>query len=74
VAVTRIVTNMRAREVSFVQRPANPEARLLAVPLPNDAIAEKFGPEAFRPGASLSCDRCLSGCRGFEDPDLGTED
>jgi hypothetical protein len=67
VSVTKIVTKMRGREVSFVRRPASPEARLLAIPLSNEAITEKFGPEAFKPGASLSCDLCLGGCWGFEE-------
>jgi hypothetical protein len=67
-----IVTDLEGLEVSLVGRPANPEARLLSIPVSMERLAEEFGP-AFTAGMPVRCDRCLGDCWGFaqipnEDP------
>jgi hypothetical protein len=73
VSMTRIVTEMRAREVSFVRRPAGVETRLLEISVDTGELQQHLGP-AWKPGMPVSCDRCLGGiaaCQGFDefDPD-----
>jgi hypothetical protein len=54
-------------EVSFVGRPAQPDARITRVSLPLSELRERFG-EDFEPGRSLPCNRCLSACGGVTRP------
>ena len=61
-----IVTDLQGLEVSLVRRPANPEARLLALPVETQRLAEALGP-AFKLGVPVSCDRCLGQCWGFDE-------
>jgi hypothetical protein len=57
----------KIREISLVRRPAMPEARLTAVPISTQDLADFLGPE-FKVGMPVSCDQCLSECPGIEDP------
>jgi hypothetical protein len=64
VTVSQIVTNMKAREVSLVSRPAGVTTRLTELPLSSDELRAKFGPD-FEVGMPVSCDLCLGSCWGF---------
>lgn len=65
VRVIGIVRNVReAREISFVARPAQPEARPAALPVDTQDLSASLGPD-FRPGTPVSCDMCLTPCRGI---------
>jgi hypothetical protein len=66
--VISIVKNVdNVREISLVRRPANPEARMTELPETSSSeFAKKFGPR-FKPGMTLSCDRCLGECQGFDE-------
>ena len=74
VSVAACVTRMRGREVSWVRRPANPEARLSAIPVRTETLIERFGP-AFEVGQPVRCDKCLGSCWGFvefpDEPSVG---
>jgi hypothetical protein len=66
--VVSIVKEVDAiREISWVRQPADPEARLTAMPISTEALAEALGPE-FELGMPLNCDKCLTPCSGIEDP------
>jgi hypothetical protein len=65
VSIIRHVDTLR--EISFVRRPAQPEARLLELPVSSTALQNNFGPK-FEIGMPVSCDFCLGDCAGFEDP------
>jgi hypothetical protein len=66
VGVVAIIREVRELvEVSIVDRPANPEARLTSLPVDNADLRASLGPN-FLPGMPVSCDRCLSHCSGFE--------
>jgi hypothetical protein len=70
-AMTRIVTQMRLREVSMVSRPAGVETRLTEIPVDTDGLQQHLG-SAWKPGMPVSCDRCLGGldsCLGFTEFD-----
>jgi hypothetical protein len=56
------------REVSLVSRPAQPEARLLSVSVPTEALRRALGSK-FRVGMDVSCDQCLGDCWGFSELD-----
>jgi hypothetical protein len=77
VGVARLITQAELREVSWVDRPAQPEARLTALPIDNGNLQYAFGPK-FAIGMPLSCDFCLNACDGIEEPfrdlTLSTED
>jgi hypothetical protein len=64
--VVSIVESGKLREISFVPRPANPEARLTRIPVPTEDLAEALGPSFMR-GITVSCDKCLGPCPGFSD-------
>jgi hypothetical protein len=66
---TSIVTDIQGLEVSIVRSPAQPEARLLALPVDKDALIRGLGPK-FDYGMPVSCDRCLEPCHGFVETDL----
>ena len=61
-----MITDIQAREVSIVRRPAQPEARLLGIPVSSNDLAQTLG-AGFRPGIEVSCDKCLEDCPGFEE-------
>lgn len=64
VSVVAIITEMELEEVSFVHKPAHPEARIHAVGIPASELRASLGP-GFEPGMDVSCDRCLSSCGGL---------
>lgn len=64
-SVVSIITDIQAQEVSIVRRPAQPEARLLGIPVSSDDLANALG--GFQPGIEVSCDKCLEDCPGFEE-------
>ena len=66
VAVYAMVTRMQGRKASWVSRPADPEARMLAIPVSPEVLRERFGP-SFKLGTPVSCDKCLGDCWGFDE-------
>jgi hypothetical protein len=69
-----LITEGTLREVSFVSRPKQPDARLTAVPFDTAALREALGP-GFRPGVHVSCSACLMECPGFDElPSARPED
>lgn len=64
----RVIAEVRQiLEVSMVGRPAQPDARLMAVSLGVKQFRERFG-AGFVPGAHVNCDRCLYPCDGVSRP------
>lgn len=74
VTLTKLITDMDVREVSFVSRPAGVTTRLLGIPVDNADLIEALGPD-FEVGMPVSCDKCLNGCWGFNefDPEASRE-
>lgn len=62
----RVIEEAELLEVSLVDRPSMPDARILSMSIPNSELRKVLGPK-FRPGVPLSCDRCLSACGGVND-------
>lgn len=62
--VIAVVTEGEIREVSIVNRPANPEARLTDVSVSVADLATGLDSH-FIPGVTVSCDKCLGDCPGF---------
>jgi hypothetical protein len=54
------------REASVVSRPANPEARLVGLPIDSQRLVSFLG-HGFQIGMPLSCDTCLEECGGFDE-------
>jgi hypothetical protein len=63
----RIIKRLDLMEVSFVGRPAQPDARVTSVSIDTADMHRRLGPE-FRPGMSILCDKCLSPCSGLARP------
>jgi hypothetical protein len=68
-----VVTEMEALEVSLVRKPANPEARLLALPVDVASLSRGLGPD-FKVGMPVSCEKCLQACGGFDQVDVEHRD
>ena len=70
VSVVGIIKEMDLVEVSFVPKPAQPEARIMEMTIPVPELIEALG-DTFVPGDEVSCDRCLRECGGLtkHDPD-----
>jgi hypothetical protein len=64
VPVVGIIKEMDLVEVSFVPKPAQPEARIMEMSIPVSELVEALGDE-FIPGDEVSCDACLLQCRGL---------
>lgn len=62
----RRITKADVLEVSLVNRPSQPDARITAMSVDNAELAAALGP-SWRPGVPVSCDRCLSPCDGVYD-------
>jgi hypothetical protein len=62
----RIIEEAELLEVSLVDRPSMPDARIMSITITDSELREQFGPN-FQPGVPLSCNRCLSDCGGVED-------
>jgi hypothetical protein len=58
-------------EVSLVNRPAHPEARIQKVSISSEKIRQQLG-EEFVDGMPVSCDYCLSECDGLFRPNDST--
>jgi hypothetical protein len=62
-----IVTEVdRLTEVSFVAKPAQPDARPTSLPVSTASLRQAYGP-SFSPGAVINCDRCIQSCEGIEE-------
>jgi len=70
VSVVGIIKQMDLVEVSFVPKPAQPEARIMEMTIPVPELIEALG-DTFVPGDEVSCGRCLRECEGLtkHDPD-----
>lgn len=64
VGVVAQIFEAELEEVSIVRRPAQPEARLTALPMPIEDLRKHLGPD-FEPGMRVICNQCLIGCPGF---------
>jgi hypothetical protein len=64
VSVVGMITEMHVDEVSLVPKPANPECRIMEMSVPASDLIETLG-DAFVPGSTVSCDRCLHQCDGL---------
>lgn len=64
VSVVAIIKEMDLVEVSLVDKPAHPEARLTSVGISISHLSDALGQE-FVPGMEVSCDRCLLQCDGL---------
>jgi hypothetical protein len=59
-----IITKAKLLHIAIVSRPANPSARIMSISVSHSELRKRCG-TAFRPGMPVSCDRCLSPCRGI---------
>jgi hypothetical protein len=60
----RIITEARLLEVSLVDRPRDPDARIETWGFHNKDLQRSLGPD-WKPGMPVSCDRCLKHCPGL---------
>ncbi len=69
----RIINKVdRVLEVSFVGRPAQPDARISRMSMNTSRLAAELG-ERFKPGMPVNCDRCLLRCAGITRPFEGRD-
>lgn len=71
--VISIVKEGELREISYVPRPANPEARITNISVSSSDLIDALG-SRFVPGMPVSCNKCLAGCPGFSTTDEGIDD
>lgn len=64
VSLVSIIKQMDLEEVSIVNKPAQPEARLASVSISLEELTERVGKQ-FRPGSAIPCDICLIKCNGL---------
>jgi hypothetical protein len=64
--VIKVISDVEFHELSWVSRPADPEARLLALPVDSKRLTTKLGP-GFVMGMTVNCDKCLGECWGFDE-------
>src|SRR5262245_14883306 len=65
VSVTSVIKEVEVlEEISIVDQPVQPEARLISIPLSIVDLKDSLGPD-FEEGMPISCDKCLNGCWGF---------
>lgn len=62
-----VVTEGDIMEISFVGRPAQPDARISSVSIQMNELQQNLGAE-FQPGIPITCDMCLSSCNGIYRP------
>lgn len=65
-----IIKKAEIVEMSFVARPANPDARILRTTISLAALRGKLG-AMWEPGIKINCDSCLHPCLGVSDQFLG---
>lgn len=63
----RVITEAELLEVSLVERPNQPDARIHSYTLTRSELYASLG-EGFAWGMTISCDRCLNPCRGLSYP------
>jgi hypothetical protein len=56
-------------EISLVPRPAQPMARIREIEVETSTLKAVLGPNGWLPGMEVSCDKCLSTCRGAREYD-----
>jgi hypothetical protein len=64
VSVIGFIREMEIHEVSLVDKPAHPDARVLEMSIPVSELREALGDE-FSPGDEVSCNRCVLPCPGL---------
>lgn len=64
VSMVSIIHEMELEEVSIVDKPAQPEARITALSLSTKSIRRSMG-LTFVPGDAVPCDRCAGSCDGL---------
>jgi hypothetical protein len=57
---------LSAEGVAIVNRPANPDARILLITMSMTELSAELGVKVTR-HTPISCDRCLKPCSGFID-------
>lgn len=65
----RMIIKADLLEVSFVTRPADPDARIHRLSVSTKELRARLGPN-WQPGMRVSCDRCLTPCDGLSYPEL----
>lgn len=63
----RIIKRLDLLEISLVARPAQPDARIERISIETSRLRAGLGDD-FRPGIAVTCDRCLSSCKGVARP------
>lgn len=63
----RIIKELDLLEISYVERPAQPEARITRIAVMDESIRTSLG-DKFKPGMPIRCDKCLRPCRGLTYP------
>jgi hypothetical protein len=58
-----IVVDMQVEEVSLVDNPAYPDARITSIPYALEDLRNALGHD-FEPGVDVACNRCLLACDG----------
>lgn len=67
--VVVVITDVHSiEEISFVSRPAQPDARIQSVTIPRGDFESSLG-RPLPPGTVPVCDRCLSECGGLMQPE-----
>jgi hypothetical protein len=64
VPVVAIVTDLVVDEISLVDKPAHPAARVLKTSIDISQLRDALGP-TWTPGMPVNCDFCLSDCSGL---------
>ncbi len=64
VRAVRIITEADLLEISVVDHPQQPDARIDGLSLPVKDMQRRLGPD-WRPGMPVSCDRCIKPCTGL---------
>lgn len=62
----RVITEADLLEISMVDRPKNPDARLTSWGIGTDELRTRLGP-SWSPGMGVTCDRCLGPCDGVQE-------
>jgi hypothetical protein len=69
--VSRVV-DIHLDEVSFVDKPANPDARPTSISVNTAELQKHLGP-AWKPGMPVNCDACVTPCGGLVRPHFGED-
>jgi hypothetical protein len=66
---THLIVHADLEEVSLVPRPAQPMARIHKVGVPLTQLESVLGARGWQAGLDVSCDKCLTACRGVREFD-----